>query len=250
MLIIKLFFETKNILIILLSSVQLGLEDSLEVIKKDSSVKAVVVKGAGKRAFCAGADIQDLNRKHERNPKTPFMEVFEGLEVPVVAALQGFTLGGGFELSLGCHYRVIASNGVVGLPEVDIGLLPGGQGTQRLPRLIGVEAGLELLLSGKHVPAKRALEWKVVDKVVAPEELLAAAREFALSKVSENMASRRISNMPAPVAPEGVFERFTKQMQAKRKGQPAALAIIDCVKAACRESSFKAGCQEEQRLFR
>ena len=229
---------------------QLGLEDSLAVIQKDASVKAVVVKGAGKRAFCAGADIQDLNRKHERNPKIPFMEVFEGLDVPVVAALQGFTLGGGFELSLGCHYRVIASNGVVGLPEVDIGLLPGGQGTQRLPRLIGVDAGLELLLSGKHVPAKQALEWKVVDKIVPPEELLAAAKELALSKASEPMAPRRISNMPAPKTDEAVFDKFTKQMKAKRKGQPAAMAIIDCVKAACNEKSFQAGCAEEQRLFR
>lgn len=229
---------------------QLGLEDAADKITKDKSIKAAVVRGAGTRAFCAGADIQDLNKKHERYPKRSFVEVFEELDVPVVAALQGFTLGGGFELSLGCHYRVMAENGVVGLPEVNIGLLPGGQGTQRLPRLIGCEAALDLMLSGSHVPAQKALQWKVIDKVVKAKTLIEEAVEFALSKVAVPIDNRRISTLPPPKADETLFRKLESTMKTKRRGQPAPLAIIDCVRAACKGPTFKDGINVEAQLFR
>ena len=123
--------------------------------------------GAG-RCFCAGADISQFGGESQervdlgRRPTD--MLGFEELEMPVVAAIHGYALGGGLEAALGCHYRVIDEDSAVGLPEVNIGLLPGGQGTQRLPRLIGCNAALELMTTGEHVPAPQALEWKVVDE--------------------------------------------------------------------------------------
>jgi enoyl-CoA hydratase/carnithine racemase len=109
------------------NAVMLGIEAAAEEIARDARVKAVVVRGAGDKAFCAGADVVDLNKKHARSPKRNFTEYFEALSVPVVAAIQGFALGGGMELSLSCHYRVIGATGAMGLPEVNIGLLPGGE---------------------------------------------------------------------------------------------------------------------------
>lgn len=187
-----------------------------------------------------GADIVDLNKKHERYPKKRFTEYFEALNIPVVAALQGFTLGGGLELALSCHYRVVAKNGAVGLPEVNIGLLPGGEGTQRLPRLMGAKAALDLMLSGAHVPAPAAGKVGVVDLVTDHKTLLADACAFALKMAQENptLAGRKISQTPPPPADGLDFDKVRKQMAAKRPGQPAAQRIIDCVEAACKGPTF------------
>mmetsp|Transcript_19016 Transcript_19016/g.24827 ORF Transcript_19016/g.24827 Transcript_19016/m.24827 type:complete len:717 (+) Transcript_19016:159-2309(+) len=238
----------------LTNAVSLGLEDSANRIQAEEGsgkIKAVVVRGAGTRAFCAGADLQDINKKHERYPKKPFMEVFESLNVPVVAALQGFTLGGGMELSLGCHYRVIASNGAVGLPEVNIGLLPGGQGTQRLPRLIGAEYACDVMLSGEHIPAKKALELAIVDAVSDPKNLLEDSIKFALSKVNDDLSKRRTSEYPVPpLKDQQYFDKVVAKMKKQRKNQPAPIAIIDCVRAAVTSANFAEGVKEEARLFK
>jgi len=234
----------------LTNAVLLGIEDSCDKILKDRSVRAVVVCGAGSRAFCAGADIPDLNKKHARNPKRPFMEYFEELNLPVVAAVQGFALGGGMELSLGCHYRVIADSGFLGLPEVNIGLLPGGQGTQRLPRLIGAKNALQLMLSGDHVTACQALEWKIVDKVCTHAALIETSKAFALEMAISNPGNkgRRISEQQPPSAAKSLFDDMKSQMAKSRRGQPAPQKIIQCVEAAC-SMNFKDGCKREQVLF-
>ena len=139
----------------------LAIEDGV----KKGEIKGVVLHGAG-RCFCAGADISAFGTSDNiqratlgRSSSDNFG--FEEVTVPVVAAIHGFALGGGFELSLGCHYRVIHPMAKIGLPEVNIGLLPGAQGTQRLPRLIGAENALQLMLSGDHVSAKDALKFGV-----------------------------------------------------------------------------------------
>lgn len=167
-----------------------GCTTAILAIEADPSVKGVVVHGAG-RCFCAGADISafgasggpavvDLGRKKSD------MLGFEGLNVPVVAAIHGYALGGGLEAALGCHYRVIDEESAVGLPEVNIGLLPGGQGTQRLPRLIGCEAALALMTTGEHESAAQALEWGVVDEIApAGSDMLAAAKALAISKIGQ-----------------------------------------------------------------
>ena len=122
-------------------------------------VKAIVVRGAG-RAFCAGADISQqgsaapVERRVQQplDPENPAARNFEDLSVPVVAAIHGFALGGGLELALGCHYRILAADARVGLPEVNIGILPGGQGTQRLPRLVGIDSALEIITTVRFNP--------------------------------------------------------------------------------------------------
>mmetsp|Transcript_14273 Transcript_14273/g.25577 ORF Transcript_14273/g.25577 Transcript_14273/m.25577 type:complete len:713 (+) Transcript_14273:116-2254(+) len=232
------------------NAIQLGLEDAATQIAADKNVKAVVVKGAGSRAFCAGADVVDLNKKHARTPTKPFTQCFEPLNVPVVAAIQGFALGGGLELALSCHYRVIAKNGAVGLPEVNIGLLPGGEGTQRLPRVMGAKGAMDLMLSGGHAPAAAAKKLGVVDDIFEHAELIDKASAFALQMAKENPSNkgRKISEMPNPTAEPGLFDKARSQMKAKRRGQPAPLAIIDCVEAACSQP-FNKGLEIERKLF-
>ena len=181
------------------NALMLGIEDAADKIMQDKSVRGVVVQGAGTKAFCAGADVVDLNKKHARSPKKNFTQYFEALNIPVVAAIRGFALGGGLELALSCHYRVISADGTVGLPEVNIGLLPGGEGTQRLPRLVGPKAAMDLMLSGEHVPAAAALKMKVVDAVVGPNDVLEQAVALALRMATENPGNkgRRISEVSA-----------------------------------------------------
>mgnify|MGYP005701298299 CR=1 FL=1 len=110
-------------------------------------------------------------------------DALEQSEKPVVAAISGFALGGGYEMSLGCHYRVALASARVGLPEITLGLLPGGGGTQRLPRLIGPAKALDLIIAGRHVPAPEALELGMIDAVLpADADLLAEAVKYAESK--------------------------------------------------------------------
>lgn len=240
----------------LTNAVQLGIEDASNKIMESTNIKAVIVRGAGTRALCAGADIQDLNRPHDRYPEKNFVDCFDDLNVPVIALLQGFTLGGGFELSLGCHYRVIVPNGIVGLPEVNIGLLPGGQGTQRLPRLSGIDTALQIMLTGAHVPAPVALNGGIVDKVLSKtsindphaqlEETLAFVREVLKNNTPLN--TRKLSLAPAPKYDEHVFKKYTKFIK-KRRNELAPRKIIECVEAACKSKSFQDGVDKEQELF-
>lgn len=216
---------------------------------KAGEVKGVVLRGAG-RCFCAGADISQFGVAGEERVSLgrPSSDSFglEELDVPVVAAIHGFALGGGLELALGCHYRVIAASATIGLPEVNIGLLPGAQGTQRVPRLIGAENGLKLITSGDQVAAAQAVAWGVAD-LVAPEgkDLLVAAAEFCKAKAGGTL--QRLSQLP-PATPTD-FGKWAKAMAAKRPGEPAPLAIIKCVEAASKPGPFADGVKAEAKLF-
>lgn len=225
----------------------------LEIEKRiGKDVKGVVLRGAG-RTFCAGADITQFGAADDVEVVKlgrPFADSFgfgtEELKVPVVAAIHGHALGGGFEVALGCHYRVIMEDAFVGLPEVNIGLLPGGQGTQRLPRLIGADASLELMLSGDHVYAPKAKEWGVVDEVVPKGgDLVAAAVAFCTRQMGKPLPA--ISVMPPPKPCD--FAAWSKRMASQRTGEPAPQAIIKCVEAACAGPAFKDGVKQEGKLF-
>src|SRR5215468_4938151 len=142
-----------------------GIVAALDQGNADPSVKAMVLIGAG-RSFIAGADI----RQFGKGPATPaptrrHYDVMDQSDKPVVAAIHGFALGGGLETALACHYRVAVPSAKVGLPEVAIGILPGAGGTQRLPRLIGPKAALDLIVSGRHVPAEEANKLGIIDEV-------------------------------------------------------------------------------------
>lgn len=213
-------------------------------------VKGVVLHGAG-RCFCAGADISAFGAAptEERVSLGRASSDSFGLEelnVPVVAAIHGFALGGGLELALGCHYRVIEASAAVGLPEVNIGLLPGAQGTQRLPRLIGAENGLKFITSGDQVPAAQALEWGVVDAVVPKgDNLVQAAAQLCKQKFGGTL--QRLSQLP-PAKPTD-FAKWAKAMAVKRPGEPAAQAIVQCVEAASKPGPFSEGVRVEAKLF-
>ena len=155
-------------------------------LKSDSDVRAVVVTGAGEKAFAAGADISELAnlspaqaQEHARNGQRTF-DTIERLGKPVIAAINGFALGGGCELAMACTLRLAADTARLGQPEINLGIMPGFAGTQRLVRLVGKAAALDLLLSGRHVSADEALRLGLVNRVVAVAELQAAAHALAM----------------------------------------------------------------------
>src|SRR5437870_6899162 len=151
----------------------------------DPAVSAMVMIGAG-RSFIAGADIRQFGRGPSAPPsgRRPY-DVLDDSEKPVVAAIHGYALGGGLEMALACHYRIAVPSAKVGLPEVQIGILPGAGGTQRLPRLVGPKAALELITTGRHVPAEEAKGLGIVDEI-APEGALKEAAVAFARKLASN----------------------------------------------------------------
>ncbi|NWH49112.1 ECHP enzyme, partial [Fregata magnificens] len=151
-----------------------ALEDGLKRADADPSVKAVMICGENGK-FSAGADIRGFSvPKRQGIALGPIISLIERSEKPVVAAIEGIALGGGLEVALGCHYRIAHVKAQMGLPEVTIGLLPGAEGTQRLPRLIGVPAALDIITTGRHIPATEALKLGLVDEVVEENTVEAA----------------------------------------------------------------------------
>ncbi|NWY31157.1 ECHP enzyme, partial [Pheucticus melanocephalus] len=153
-----------------------ALEDGLKKADADPSVKAVMICGENGK-FSAGADIRGFSsRERLGGALGPVVSLIESSEKPVVAAIEGVALGGGLEVALGCHYRIAHVKARMGLPEVTIGLLPGAGGTQRLPRLIGVPAAMDMITTGKHIPATEALKLGLVDEIVEENTIEAAIR--------------------------------------------------------------------------
>lgn len=167
------------------SQVLSALEEAVGAALKEASVRALVITGAGPKAFVAGADIaefQGLSPAQAQALAARGQKLFTALEEapkPVLAAVNGFALGGGMELAMACHLRVASETAKFGQPEVKLGLIPGYGGTQRLPRLVGRGRALELLLTGKMIDAKTALAWGLVNQVVPPEELESATQKLA-----------------------------------------------------------------------
>ena len=161
------------------------LETALTQIKSDTAIRAVVLTGAGEKAFVAGADINELalltpveGKEHARRGQLLFDSI-EQLGKPVIAAINGFALGGGCELAMACTIRIAADSARFGQPEVNLGLLPGYAGSQRLPRLVGKGVALEILLTGDMINAQRAYEIGLVNRVVPAAELISEAKKLA-----------------------------------------------------------------------
>lgn len=148
------------------------LDSVLDEIESSKSIRALIITGAGEKAFVAGADIKefsDFNTQNAQELSLRGQRVFQRIEeltIPVIAAINGYALGGGFELALSCHLRIASTNVLLGLPEVSLGLIPGYGGTQRLPKLIGKAKALELILSGKFVKAEEALQLGIINQIV------------------------------------------------------------------------------------
>ena len=160
------------------------LDAAMDEIYKNSEIKSAIITGAGNKAFVAGADISefmdlDLSKATELSARGH--KVFNKIEnspKPIIAAVNGFALGGGCELALACHFIYASENAKFGQPEVNLGLIPGYGGTQRLTQLVGRNLAMELLMSGNMISAKEAMEYGVVNKVFSSEELLAKAKEI------------------------------------------------------------------------
>jgi enoyl-CoA hydratase len=160
------------------------LRDALEAAEADAAVRVVVITGAGGKAFCAGADVAELLKKTPEEARA-FSQWFQGiftvietLRKPVIAEIRGFCLGGGLELALACDVRIASDTSTFGLPEVNLAIIPGGGGTQRLPRLIGKTKALEMLMTGEPIDATEAVRLTLVNKIVPVEELDRAVDMF------------------------------------------------------------------------
>ena len=220
----------------------------------ESGAKAVVVICDG-RTFIAGADISEFGGNV---PKAAGLQevqaAMEDAPIPVIAAIHGTALGGGLEVALCAHYRVSLSSAKFGLPEVNLGLLPGAGGTQRLPRLVGVAKALEMMTSGRHISSTEAKDGGLVDDVVdgGLQELRAAAIAFANNAVAENLPLVRVRDrnelVEAHAGDEEIFANFRKGISRKARGFLAPENNIKCIEAACNQP-FDEGLKTEGKLF-
>jgi enoyl-CoA hydratase len=167
------------------SETMLELFDVATVCKKDENVKVLILTGSGEKAFVAGADISQMQNMRPAESLS-FMELgnetlrlIETMPKPSIAAVNGYALGGGAEISMACDVRFASENALFGQPEVSLGMMPGWGGTQRLPRLIGMGRAKELIMGGAHIDAKRAYEIGLVNRVLPADQLMAEAKKFA-----------------------------------------------------------------------
>ncbi len=210
-------------------TVREGVVHAMETAADDVS-EAVLLICAG-RTFCAGADITEFG-KPPLDPWLPEMIMaLENADKPVVAAIHGTALGGGFETALGAHYRCAVASAKVGFPEVKLGLLPGAGGTQRTPRLAGVQATLDLVTSGAPISAARAHEFGLVDRIV-DGDLLEGALAFCRELVESGAPVRRSRDQQIPDFDAGVFAACRETLAQKARGQVAPGHNVDCVEAA------------------
>jgi 3-hydroxyacyl-CoA dehydrogenase len=217
----------------------------------NSAVKAVVLICEGK-TFIAGADITEFGKPPQSPSLHDTEDAIETSPKPVIAAIHGTALGGGLEVALCCHYRIAAPSAKCGLPEVHLGLLPGAGGTQRLPRIVGVEQALEMVTSGKHVDAKTAHAAGLIDEIAPEGELRAAAVALAKKVIAEKRPLSKVRDLSDKVVaargkPE-IFENFRKANARKFRGFLAPEYNIRCIEAAVNQP-FEEGLKLERKLF-
>lgn len=158
--------------------VRRGVPAGLQALDSDAAIRVIVIRGEGRRGFCAGADIkerrapEDSAQVRQRMQGSRWIEAIDRVHKPVIAAIHGYCMGGGLELALACDIRVLAPGAVLALPETALGLIPGGGGTQRLPRMIGLARTLDLLMTGERIPAQRAVEWGIASRLSASDASL------------------------------------------------------------------------------
>ena len=197
----------------------------------DPSVRGVVIHGAG-RCFVAGADL----REFDAAPRAPLLNdvllSIEALSKPVLAALHGAALGGGLELALACHYQCATEDASLGFPEIKLALMPGSGGTQRLPRLIGAELALDMMLGGEPIGAARATELGILDRLITGADLIDAAKSFLHELLAQGAGPRRLRDVephPGP-ADAALYERA--RLARRNSGEMAGRYIVECVEAA------------------
>lgn len=222
-----------------------GLQRAVAAAQTDAS-KALLIVCAG-RTFIAGADISEFGKPMQEPFLPQLINEIEASGKLVVAAIHGTALGGGFEVALGCHYRIALETARVGLPEIKLGLFPGAGGTQRVPRLAGVPAAIELMASGSPVSALQAAELGLVDRVVA-DDLRACALAYIAELLDAGAELRRASELPVEPVNDEVFEQAAAQFDKRARGQVAPHKMLEAVRAAV-ELPFVEGLAKERTLF-
>ena len=233
------------------AAVRQGIAAAVDKAVADPAVMAMVLVCEG-RTFFAGADITEFGKPPVEPTLRQLQVIVENAPKPVIAAIHGTALGGGLELALVAHYRVAVPSAKCGLPEVNIGLLPGAGGTQRLPRIVGVEKALELVTSGRHVPAKEAHQMGLLDALVPEGALRQGAVTFASQVLSEKRALRKVRDLDEKLAEArrdpGLFDRFRAANAAKFRGYLAPEYNIRAVEGAL-SLPFDQAMDNERALF-
>jgi 3-hydroxyacyl-CoA dehydrogenase len=233
------------------ANVRQGIRDGVRQAEEDPEVKAIVLICGG-RTFIAGADISEFGKPLTGVSLPDAQAAIEHCSKPVIAAIHGTALGGGFEVALVCHYRVAVPSAKLGLPEIKLGLIPGAGGTQRMPRLIGPEAALEAILSGSPFPAKQAHASGVIDEIVPEGGLREGALAFARRVIDENRPLAKVRDRDDKVAPARgkpeIFDAIRKANARKFRGFEAWTRAIDAVRDAV-ELPIEEGLKRERAAF-
>ena len=212
--------------------VRAGILDCFIQARDDAGVEAIILTGAG-RTFIAGADITEFGKPPQPPSLIEVIAAIDEIRKPTIAAVHGTPLGGGLEVTLACHFRVAAPTTRLGLPEIKLGVIPGAGGTQRLPRLVGVEKALPMILSGDPIAAKEALAAGLVDEIIEGD-LVAGAVAFARRVVGEKRPLRRVRDMEEKLAPlranPAKFDEIVAQHAKKTRGLHAPAAAIEAVR--------------------
>ncbi|MFM0665190.1 3-hydroxyacyl-CoA dehydrogenase NAD-binding domain-containing protein [Paraburkholderia sediminicola] len=232
------------------ADVRRGLLAAIEAADADKAVEAVLIVGAG-RNFIAGADIREFGKPPVPPSLPDVCNRIETCTKPVVAAIHGAALGGGLEVALAAHYRLAVEGAKLGLPEVQLGLLPGAGGTQRTPRLIGAQAALDLILSGRHAGAKEALALGLIDRLGSSDDILAEGLTYVHELLAAHAPVRRTRDAAAlgdRAACLAAVATARAETAKKSRGLFSPLKIVDAVEAAV-EQAFEDGLQLERKLF-
>ncbi len=231
-----------------------GIVAAIETAERDSSVRAVVILGAG-RTFIAGADIKELEHAAAGRgapPKLhPVLEKIEDCSKPVVMALHGTALGGGLEVAMAGHYRVASPDAQVGQPEVNLGIVPGAEGTQRLPRLVGVAAAIDMCVSGKPISAAQALSFGLIDRIIEGDlrtGAVAFAREMVQRGGPHPKTRERQEKLGTSAENALLFAAAREQTRKTKRNLIAPMAAIDAVEAAT-TLPFDQGCRKEREII-
>jgi 3-hydroxyacyl-CoA dehydrogenase len=230
-------------------SVRTGLLAALQQAQNEEQIHALLLLGSGKH-FAAGADIREFNQPRQPPLLRDICDHIEACTKPVIAAIAGNALGGGLEIAMAAHYRLAVKGSRLGLPEVNLGLLPGAGGSQRSVRLIGVEAALDLMLSGRPLDAEKALELGLVDRLGLDARVdgLAYVHELLANRCGVRRSSEATIQLADPAAQQAAIAAARAKLLTQFRGLFSPALIIDCVATAC-EQPFAAGCQFEAAQF-
>jgi 3-hydroxyacyl-CoA dehydrogenase len=229
--------------------VRSGLIKRISEAASDQQVTAIVLICKG-RTFIAGADIKEFGKAPVKPYLPDVLEALDNCPKPIIAALHGTALGGGLETALACRYRIADDSAVVGLPEVKLGLIPGAGGTQRLPRIAGLENAIDMISSGRHISAQEAIDMGLIDKLTGGKDLLDTAIEFASQIVESGQLRRRVSDIEIQNSSENrhILESWKVKVSKKARGQTSPLVALESI-ANTLLLAFDEGLRKERELF-